>query len=110
MPNIPKEREVYFLVLLSSLLVAGSVALVLTTKLSWQNVEALVVISTAISIIVVEGGAMLAERYLKRRYREGREEERAAWVAWNERRIAFEAAHPNETFPEPPPPEMAANR
>ncbi len=62
---------------------------------------------------------MLAERYLKRRYQEGRkegreeglekgreegrEEERVAWEAWNQRREQFEVEHPGERFTEPPP-------
>ena len=60
---------------------------------------------------------MLSERYLKRRYREGRaegraegrtegleeglEEERKSWVEWNKRRE--EAAARGEDFNEPPP-------
>ena len=34
---------------------------------------------------------------------EGREEERELWVAWNTRRLEWEAEHPGVSFPEPPP-------
>ena len=48
---------------------------------------------------------MLSERYLKRRYEEGKAEGRAevsrAWEEWNQRRIAAENA--GEKFTEPPP-------
>ena len=48
---------------------------------------------------------MLSERYLKRRYEEGKAEGRAevsrAWEEWNQRRIAAENA--GEKFNEPPP-------
>ena len=59
------------------------------------------------SLLVVEGVTMLSERYLKRRYREGRAEgraeERKSWVEWNKRRE--EAAARGEDFTEPPPSE-----
>ena len=52
---------------------------------------------------------MLAEKFLERRYREGREEgreagreaERKAWLAWLERRI--QAEKEGRPFDEPPP-------
>ncbi len=44
---------------------------------------------------------MLAEKYLQRRYREGREAERAAWMAWYERWQAAQSR--GEPFDEPPP-------
>ena len=60
---------------------------------------------------VVEGVSMLAERYLKSRYakgrqdgkKEGREEERQQWTAWNQRRE--EAVGAGREFTEPPPSE-----
>ena len=49
---------------------------------------------------------MLSERYLKRRYEEGKEEGRAevsrAWDEWNRRRV--EAEREGREFEEPPPP------
>ncbi len=44
---------------------------------------------------------MLAERYLRRRYREGRQEREAAWSAWYERMV--DAQRRGEPFDEPPP-------
>ncbi len=46
---------------------------------------------------------MLAEKYLKQRFAEGRAEERARWIDWNRRRE--EAQAKGEEFTEPPPPE-----
>lgn len=58
------------------------------------------------TVLVVEGGAMLAERYLRRRFRAGREEgraeERARWEAWY--RMLQEAQQVGESAPPPPPP------
>ncbi len=50
---------------------------------------------------LVEGVSMLAERYLKSRYAKGREDERQAWRAWNQRRE--EALREGKEFTEPPP-------
>ena len=72
--------------------------------------------STAHAVVIVEGIAMLAESFLKRRYEAGREEGRAEgreaglqegremlrrWEEWNRRRLAAEAR--GERFEEPPP-------
>lgn len=54
------------------------------------------------SLLIVEGAAMLAERYLKERYNKGREEERRAWIEWNQRRE--QAIKDGQDFTEPPPP------
>lgn len=58
------------------------------------------------TVLAVEGGAMLAERYLRRRYRAGREEgraeERARWEAWY--RMLQKAEQVSEAAPPPPPP------
>ncbi len=64
-----------------------------------------IVFATASTVLIQEGGEMLAERYLKRRHaegkKEGREEERIRWVEWNKRRLKAEAA--GRRFDEPPP-------
>jgi hypothetical protein len=64
-----------------------------------------VIISLADSLIIIEGVAMLAERYLKGRYqdgkREGQQEERRAWEAWNQRRE--QAVRDGQEFTESPP-------
>ena len=64
-----------------------------------------VVISTALAYVIVEGEAMLAEQFNKKRYEAGRTEGRVdlqkEWEAWNERREEAEAN--GQTFDEPPP-------
>ena len=71
----------------------------------FDNMQAVVVVSAALIYIGVEGGAMLAERYLRRRFQEGRQEGRqeqqAAWSAWYERMV--DAQRRGEPFDEPPP-------
>ncbi len=66
-----------------------------------------IVFVTASTVLIQEGGEMLAERYLKRRHAEGkaegREEERIRWVEWNNRRLKAEAA--GKPFNELPPDE-----
>ena len=73
----------------------------------------MVVFAAATIYVGVEGGAMLAERYLRRRFREGREEgievgrkegreeADAAWMAWYER--MRDAQSRGEPFDEAPP-------
>ena len=69
----------------------------------------IIALSTASTIVVLEGLEMLSERYLKRRYEEGKEEglrEGAAltskeWEEWNRRRLEAEAA--GKEFNEDPP-------
>ena len=70
-------------------------------------------LSTVSSIVFLEGLAMLSERYLKRRYEEGKAEGRAegqaegearmskVWEDWLKRRMEAEEA--GEEFNEPPP-------
>ena len=64
--------------------------------------------STAHAVVIVEGIAMLAESFLKRRYEAGLQDGRAEgreilrrWEEWNRRRLAAEAR--GERFEEPPP-------
>ena len=83
-----------------------------------QGMSAFVVVVTATTVVIVEGSAMLAERYLKRRYEagkaegrdegraEGRANEAARWRAWNARRV--EAEREGRPFDEPPPGENSA--
>jgi hypothetical protein len=65
----------------------------------------IIALSTASSIVLLEGLAMLSERYLQRRYEEGKSvgqaEERKAWEEWNQRRVEAEEA--GMEFNEPPP-------
>ncbi len=67
-----------------------------------QGMGPLVISIAASTAIIVEGSAMLAEKYLKRRYTEGRDEERKAWEGWNERRK--DAERKQIPFNEPLPP------
>ena len=60
-----------------------------------------VVISTAMSYVVVEGVNMLAEQFKQKRYDKGRADMLKEWEAWNERRQEAEAK--GEAFNEPPP-------
>ncbi len=69
------------------------------------GMTAIAFVSGINTIVLVEGGDMLAERYLKRRLREGieigREEANQEWEAWNQRRMDAEKA--GRSFNEPPP-------
>ena len=70
-------------------------------------------VSAVNTVVAVEGGDMLAERYLRKRYEAGKAEglkegeERGVaqawevWQDWNERRLTAEAA--GAQFNEPPP-------
>ena len=89
----------------------------LTLPESSALATALIIMSTAHAVVIVEGIAMLAESFLKRRYeaglQEGREEGRyegiqagrremlQRWEEWNRRRL--EAESRAEQFEEPPP-------
>ena len=52
-------------------------------------------------MIIVEGYEMFAEKYLRRRYREGIKDNQELWEAWNRRRLEAEAE--GKEFSEPPP-------
>ena len=81
------------------------------------GMTAIAFVSGINTIVLVEGGDMLAERYLKRRLREGieigreeglvkgrvegRDEANQEWEAWNQRRMEAEKA--GRPFDEPPP-------
>lgn len=80
-----------------------------TTFAIIQTMEAVVVVAAAWVYLIVEGAAMIAERYLKKRYQDGRQDGRqeglqaaqAAWTAWYGR--WREARRRGEDFDEPPP-------
>jgi uncharacterized membrane protein len=61
----------------------------------------IIVFVTASTVLIQEGGEMLAERYLRRRFEKGKEEERKRWMEWNKRRLEAEAE--GKPFDEPPP-------
>ena len=126
MPAIAREREGQFL-LLFVLFFSASLGLVIWYEVrhetgddGWDTAIAIgmgmsycVVISTALSYVIVEGAAMLAEQFNKKRYEaglaegrtegqaDGRAERQKEWEAWNERRQEAEAN--GQTFDEPPP-------
>ena len=64
-----------------------------------------VVVGATTTTMMVEATYMLAERYLRRKYEEGKREGRKEMSeeirAWNERRL--EAERRGEKFDEPPP-------
>ena len=129
MPAVAKGRELWFLSLFLVQYVGG------LALIYWQGLRtdeltlleaaalatALMIMSTAHAVVIVEGIAMLAESFLKRRYeaglqdgrKEGREvgrdegiqagrrENQQRWEEWNRRRMAAEAR--GEQFAEPPP-------
>ncbi len=80
-----------------------------TTVAIIHTMQSVVVVAAAWVYLTVEGSAMIAEKYLKKRYQdgrqeglqEGRHEAQAAWTAWYER--WQEAKHRGEDFDEPPP-------
>ena len=118
MPAIAREREGQFLILFVLFFLA-SLGLVIWYEVrhetgddGWDTAIAIgmgmsycVVISTALAYVIVEGEAMLAEQFNKKRYEAGRTEGRVdlqkEWEAWNERREEAEAN--GQTFDEPPP-------
>ena len=61
----------------------------------------LVVVSITLMVLLVEGGSMVSEAFLKRRYQAGREDERAEWERWLERKEAAESQ--GRVLDEPPP-------
>ena len=66
-----------------------------------------VVVAATIASMEVEAVYMLAERYLRKKYQEGRQDERKELTqkirAWNERRLKAQSR--GEKFDEPPPTE-----
>ena len=129
MPPVNKGRELWFLgVFLVQYI--GGLALIYWLGLRMDRLTlleaaalatALIIMSTAHAVVIVEGIAMLAESFLKRRYEAGLQEGREAgreegrdegiqagrremlqrWQEWNRRRMAAEAR--GERFEEPPP-------
>ena len=116
MPTVEKGRELWFLGLFLGQYVGG-LALIYWLGLRTGDLElaeagalatALIIMSTAHAVAIVEGIAMLAESFLKRRYEAGLQEGRAEaretqqrWQEWNRRRLEAEAR--GERFEEPPP-------
>ena len=116
MPTVEKGRELWFLGLFLIQYVGG-LALIYWLGLRTGELKlleagalatALIIMSTAHAVVIVEGVAMLAESFLRRRYEAGLQDGRAEgremlqrWQEWNRRRLAAEAR--GERFEEPPP-------
>ena len=125
MIEVGKTREGRFLIvfLLQFLIFSGFLAYheviavptdAITTMLAiLMGMAPLGFVSAVNTVVAVEGGDMLAERYLRRRYEAGRAEGKAegkeegrteawqAWESWNQRRLAAEKE--GRPFNEPPP-------
>ena len=76
-----------------------------------ETMGRLIFTALAATYITVEGGSMLSEWFKKARFEEGRQLERAEWLAWRDkldawerrREEAMQAGQPfNEPRPEPP--------
>ena len=72
-----------------------------TTVAIIHTMQSVVVVAAAWVYLTVEGSAMIAEKYLKKRYQDGMRENEAKWRAWYERWQA--ARRRGEDFDEPPP-------
>ena len=72
-----------------------------------NGMQAVVVVSGALTYVTIEGWRMLAERYEKRRFQEGRAEGRVEsneeWESWLRRKAEAEAR--GEDFSDPTPAE-----
>ena len=110
---VSRGREGVFLLVFTVQYVGGLLALGLLGWLysgvsyieSVRLITVLVIVATTNSILLVEGIPMVAERYLERRFQEGKvrgeKNNQKLWEAWNRRRLEAEAR--NEPFDEPPP-------
>ena len=79
--QIPDRSEGWFLAIFTRKIVGGMTAIVwvrpwASTTSVLELMAAAVVVSAATTAIITQGGTMLAERYLRRRFQEGREQER----------------------------------
>ncbi len=118
MPNVGEGREGWFLFLFAvqclvwlGLLAWYEIAFqtadnTLGTAIAiGKGMAPLIIVVAAETVVIVEGYEMFAEKYLRRRYEEGRNEGRKynqeQWEAWNQRRL--EAAAEGMDFTEPPP-------
>ena len=72
-----------------------------TTVAIIHTMQSVVVVAAAWVYLTVEGSAMIAEKYLKKRYQDGMRENEAKWRAWYERWQA--ARRRGEDFDEHPP-------
>ena len=116
---LPKHSEGWFLLIFLSLLLPGCVLAFIFGEGHAPSVisfmEAVVVVSAAAAFVIVEGAVLLSERYLQKRFNEGKAEGKVEgkaegrlemWKAymrdWERRRD--EAEEQGLEFTEPPPP------
>ena len=108
MPPVDKNREGVYLILFTVQFIGWLVMATLRDSDPIAVVEVMapaVLVSTATTYVIVQGTIMLAERYLKRRYAEGKvegkEEAYEEMRDWLRRKEEAEAK--GEEFNEPPP-------
>ena len=120
---LPRETSYIILFLILSLTGLGFVgwdeirrvttdSFVETVRATLNGMQAVVVVSGALTYVTIEGSRMLAERYEKRRFQEGRTEGRAEknaeWEGWLKRKAEADAK--GEDFSEPTPAERDKTR
>ena len=124
---LPRETSYIILFLILSLTGLGFVgwdeirrvttdSFVETVRATLNGMQAVVVVSGALTYVTIEGSRMLAERYEKRRFQEGRAEGRteghseknAEWEGWLKRKADADAR--GEDFSEPTPAERDKTR
>ena len=128
---LPRETSYIILFLILSLTGLGFVGwdevrrvtadgFVETVRATLNGMQAVVVVSGALTYVTIEGSRMLAERYEKRRFQEGRAEGRtegrseghaeknAEWEGWLKRKADADAR--GEDFSEPTPAERDKTR
>ena len=124
---LPRETSYIILFLILSLTGLGFVgwdevrrvttdSFVETVRATLNGMQAVVVVSGALTYVTIEGSRMLAERYEKRRFQEGRTEGRtegraeknAEWEGWLKRKADADAR--GEDFSEPTPAERDKTR
>ena len=108
MPPIDKHREGIYLIIFTVQFIGWLVVAVLRDPDPIAVLDVMApatLVSTATTFVIVQGLIMLAERYLKRRYAEGKAEGKAEAYEeirdWLKRKAAAESA--GEEFNEPPP-------
>ena len=108
MPPVDKHREGIYLILFTVQFTGWLVVAILRDPDPIAVLEVMspaVLVSTATTFVIVQGLIMLAERYLKRRYAEGKAEGKAEAYEeirdWLKRKEAAETR--GEEFTEPPP-------
>ena len=111
---MPRETSYIILFLILSLTGLGFVSwdeirrvtadgFVETVRATLNGMQAVVVVSGALTYVTIEGWRMLAEKYEKRRFQEGRAKANAEWEGWLKRKAEAEAK--GEDFSEPTPAE-----